>query len=210
MYKMFLKKLVILSVFCTSLAFASPAQELHHLLNPMHSFMAHFHQTTRNEKGQILQTSEGVVSLQKPKLFRWEIIEPEHRLLIADGKKVWDYDEELEQVTVQPLAAAFSKTPMMVLTGDVAKIEQDYEVTKREQLDDEKWFLLTPKHEATVQWLSMGFKNGHLIGLELLDQLGQLSSIVLKDGKMNKEIPGGHFSFIPPENVDVMDNIGEE
>ena len=54
--------------------------------------------TLDNEK---LDMNSGTVWMQTPDRFRWQYKEPIEQLIVADGKQVWVYDEDLEQVTVK-------------------------------------------------------------------------------------------------------------
>ncbi|MDQ8039485.1 MAG: outer membrane lipoprotein chaperone LolA, partial [Rickettsiella sp.] len=65
---------------------ASASDELAHLLNRLHGFQANFTQTVMDGRGQILQKTSGKMILQRPGHFRWEVMQPNKQLLIADGE----------------------------------------------------------------------------------------------------------------------------
>jgi outer membrane lipoprotein carrier protein len=187
--------------------------ELKALLAPIVSLQATFQQTVRNEQGRLLQNLSGKVVLKRPARFRWEILRKEPRLIIADGKKVWDFDQDLEQVSVQKLSAGQIRAHIFFLTGNVHTLEKDFKITrlfssKGKCLENsEICFELMPKtEEGSFQWIKIGFKAGVVKEMQLLDQLGQYSHLVFKHIKLNETIPDARFHFVPPAGVDVLEN----
>ena len=45
------------------------------------------------------------MSLARPGRFRWDYEQPYQRVVVANGKQLWLYEADLEQVTVRSLAA---------------------------------------------------------------------------------------------------------
>lgn len=211
--------------FCSQASFAATnnsnynsttsASELKALLSPVTTLQGSFQQTVKTEKGGVLQRLAGKVWLKKPAQFRWEIVGKDPRLVIADGKKVWDYDKELEQVTVQKLEKGQTRAPIFFLTGDTNSIDKDFSVsnwTKKTgsnvcMQDSTACFELKPKRkEGSFQWIRIGFKDKVLKEMEMLDQLGQYSQFIFKDVVLNPNIASSVFQFTPPSGVDVLKN----
>lgn len=202
-------------LFCISIqAFASSeATKLYSLLDPIWSLQARFEQTIKSEQGRVLQRLSGKVMLKKPGQFRWEVLGKEPRLIVADGKKVWDFDKDLEQVTVQKLNKEQIQAPIFFLTGDTASLETDFKINSLPLKQgmclegSNACFELKPKRqEGSFQWIRIGFKDGILNKMELLDQLGQYSTFLFKEVKLNQPIPSAQFTFVPPPHVDVLVN----
>ena len=53
--------------------------------------------------GSRLQETHGHMVLAQPNQFWWQTADPFAQLLVSNGKRLWIYDEDLEQVTVQTL-----------------------------------------------------------------------------------------------------------
>lgn len=195
---------------------ASATTGLKNLLNPVSTLQGGFDQTVRSAgpKGSVLQRVSGKVSLKKPAQFRWEVLGKEPRLVVADGKKVWDYDKELEQVIVQNLNKGQSRAPIFFLTGDTNSLDKDFKITAVTNTGSntclsasDVCFELKPKKDdGSFQWIKIGFKDKTLKEMEMLDQLGQHSQFVFKDVKINQTIPATEFQFSPPKGVDVLKN----
>lgn len=76
---------------------------------------ATFTQEVVSEQGKITQTAIGKFYLKRPGKFRWEYQSPNPQLIVGDGKKLWVYDKELEQVTVKPMKQALGSSPASIL-----------------------------------------------------------------------------------------------
>ena len=64
--------------------------------------------------------------------------------MVADGKNLWFYDRDLEQVSVKPAAAALTATPASLLSGD-GNIRELFTVRADGKRDGLDWVLVTPK-----------------------------------------------------------------
>lgn len=177
--------------------------QLKALLAPITTLSGTFEQVIQNEQGKILQKVSGRLALKKPAQFRWEILGKEPRLVVSDGKKVWDFDKDLEQVTVQKLDKGRTKAPIFFLTGDVSTLEQDFDISK---VSDDCFELKPKKGEGTFQWIKVSFKDKILKEMEMLDQLGQRSLFTFKDIVLNGNLSEQLFHFTPPKGVDVLNN----
>ena len=122
---------------------------------------------------------------------------------------LWIYDVELGQVTVSPLDQLISATPAMLLSGDQV-VRDGFEVTENFTTNGINWVRLAPKLEgADFSTVFVGFREGVLARLELLDGLDQVTEIQFEEVEHNPMILGNTFNFIPPEGVDVIGQPSE-
>ena len=84
------------------------------------SIRADFLQILLDDNGEIIQESSGKVVILRPDKFRWDYKEPFPQQIIADGKKFWIYDSELEQVIVRSADQTVTDTPALILSGKKA------------------------------------------------------------------------------------------
>ncbi|MDH1263570.1 MULTISPECIES: outer membrane lipoprotein chaperone LolA [unclassified Pseudomonas] len=179
-------------------------QRLTQLLNQAQTINARFSQLTLDGSGTQLQETAGQLALKRPGLFRWHTDEPMEQLLVSNGQKVWLYDPDLEQVTIQTLDQRLTHTPALLLSGDVSKIRENFEITHKEggSVVD---FILKPKSKDTLfDSLRLSFRNGVLNDMQLIDSIGQRTNILFLNVKMNEAIDDGQFSFDIPEGADVI------
>lgn len=181
------------------------------IIKPLDSLQGGFSQKVVNERGKVLHQSQGKMWLKKPGQFRWEILGKDKRTVISDGKKVWDYDPELSQVTITQLSKGKSTAPIFFLTGDADTISNDFEVRSLGQgkclNGSDQCFELKPKvASSSFLWIKVGFNDNQLKEMEMLDQLGQRSQFAFHNLSMNQVISAKQFRFVPPKGVDVVKN----
>jgi len=202
-------RLMLLAVLTTASLFAHADDEaavkrLTELLNQAQTISARFSQLSLPGSGTQLQETAGELALKRPGLFRWHTDEPMEQLLVSDGKQVWLYDPDLEQVTIQSLDQRLTHTPALLLSGDVSQIRENFEITFKEggSVVD---FILKPKSKDTLfDSLRLSFRNGVLNDMQLIDSIGQRTNILFMNVKMNEPLDNKQFSFEIPEGADVI------
>lgn len=179
---------------------ASASQELASLLDTIKSMQASFKQTVTANSGKVLQRTTGQLTIARPNKFRWVTANPTEQIIIADGKQLWIYDKDLEQVTVKPQQKSLRDSPAAFLSGNAASVLEQYAVKKQNDV-----FLLTPKgNEAQFQQVSLVFVNQLLKQMNLRDNMGQTTEILFVKMDINNKIGNNVFHFIPPSGVDVI------
>lgn len=189
------------------MAFAqlSPAQQLATLLNRYTTFEASFQQTTYDENGQKLQSSEGQVWLARPGKFRWSAQKPNRQIVVANGEQLWIYDVDLAQVTVRKVNANNDTNPAALLSQNAKKVLTRFRVSIQPNSRGEQWFQLVPKRSPSgfkMVWLY--FNKGYLTEMRLKNNLGQTSVFRFGEIKLNRRITSSTFQFRAPKGVDVL------
>ena len=83
-------------------------------LADVQSLSSNFEQVLLTADGTQIQRASGEVLIQRPRRFRWNYRQPYEQLILADGERLWIYDNDLKQVTVSRLDNALGRTPAMV------------------------------------------------------------------------------------------------
>ena len=78
---------------------------------------ASFVQVVRDREGRITERATGDLSIARPGRFRWDYRQPYEQVIVADGRRLWLYDSDLQQVTVRSLEEGLGSTPAMLLSG---------------------------------------------------------------------------------------------
>lgn len=168
------------------------------------SFEAIFQQTLRTHKGEVLQQTEGVFYLSRPGKFRWNYKTPYEQEIISDGKRLWIYDVDLEQVTVQKQDENLPATPMALLE-DSAMLHKSYDVVPLDQKNGVyRLKLLTKTKESDFAEIIVGLDADGLRFMQLHDQFEQVTDIIFSESVSNTKLAKEIFEFIPPEGVDVF------
>jgi outer membrane lipoprotein carrier protein len=183
------------------------ANDLSALLTKLDSMQADFSQTITDKNAKQIQQSVGRMSMQRPGKFRWEVKKPSKQLVVTDGKRIWIYDPDLEQVTIRFLTKEVGESPAMLLTNPSTTIEKDYQVDNvKASAKDLQWYSLIPKNQNSMfAKIKLGFNKNQIREMELQDHLGHTTSIAFYNIKISPTLSESIFSFKPPAHVDVID-----
>lgn len=198
------KYMAVLLMLVMSTSYAETAADiLQKKLNGIKTMKASFRQVVK-AKQRVLSRSKGSMALARPGRFRWDTKDPMAQLVVADGKKMWVYDVDLEQVTVKKQEKSLGGTAALFLSGYDDTVARDYEVKQISQGNAEGFDMKAREHKAGFQRVKMFFKGDELRGLELYDQLGQVTKVDLNQVKINPKLSESLFQFKPPKGVDVV------
>ncbi|MDN5390320.1 MAG: outer membrane lipoprotein chaperone LolA [Pseudomonas sp.] len=165
---------------------------------------ARFSQLTLDGSGTQLQETAGEMSVKRPGLFYWHTDAPQEQLIVSDGQKVSLWDPDLEQVTIKKLDQRLTQTPALLLSGDVSKISESFDITSK-QAGDVMDFTLKPKTKDTLfDSLRLSFRGGKINDMQLIDSVGQRTNILFTGVKVNEPIPASKFKFDIPKGADVI------
>lgn len=181
----------------------APTNALETFLDHLHTLKADFHQEVWSDKERI-ESASGELALERPNRFRWHYREPIEQLIVADGKRLWMYDVELEQVTVTPLDDPATSSPALLLAGDQS-VRDSFTIVESFTRDGIEWVRLEPKlPETDFRSVLIGFRDGLPVRLEMVDGLDQLTRIDLDKVELNPTLDAALFDFTPPRGVDVI------
>ena len=195
--------IILFLLFVSPSAFsASASEQLVNIFERMHTVQADFHQIVLDNKANILQESHGKMEIQRPGLFRWEITSPSKQLLIADGKKIWFYDVELQQVSIQRQSLAYINGPAALLSGSSATVIKNFKVS---QIAGKQIFVLQPVYKQNL-FLSviLNFSHDELRSMQLIDNFGQSTKITFSKVRINAVLNPKDFYFVLPKQADIV------
>jgi len=195
--------LALLLCFSTAVFSQTPEELLQVKLNSIRSMTASFKQIVK-AKGRVVSRSSGTMALQRPGRFRWQTKDPMAQLVVADGQKMWVYDADLEQVTVKKQQKGLGGTAALFLSGYDDTVTRDFTVIQSGSDTDRVFDLKSKSAKANFQRMKLMFHQDTLVGLEMYDQLGQITSVQLTQIKLNPKLTTGLFQFKPPKGTDVV------
>jgi outer membrane lipoprotein carrier protein len=189
---------------------AAESTALDQYLNGLKTLRAEFSQVLVDAKEQVVERSSGELLVARPGKFRWEIsgevnAVSQNQLLIADGRNLWFYDRELEQVTVKPADATLSATPAMLLSGE-GNLNDSFKISALGPRDALNWVLVEPQDAAAdFHRALLGFDNQNELQRMIIDdKLGQTATVTFRNPRRNAPVAPGEVSFTPPAGVDVI------
>ena len=196
---------VLAAALVAGSALAGARDDLNAFTKGLKGLDGRFAQKVYDAKGKLKETSSGRVALSAPRLFRWEYVKPYPQLIVADGKKVWVFDPDLEQVTVRPQGVEEQNSPLAALI-DPSKLDTEFVVKEGGSEAGLQWLLLTPKAPANASFQSarLGFGKAGLGRMQVTDALGQRTEISFSGWKRNPAFARATFRYTPPKGVDVV------
>ena len=201
-------------VLGTCLLFAAAAQaqtQLDSYLEHLKTLRAEFTQVVTDSKGREVQNARGKLVIVRPGKFRWELTPASGagangspQLMVADGKNLWFYDRDLEQVSVKPASSALTATPAGLLSGE-GNIRELFTVSPAGRKDGFDWVLVTPKEsDADFREARLAFAKSELKRMVLKDKLGQTVRLDFLISERNPPVAEAEVKFTPPANADVI------
>lgn len=179
-----------------------PVETLRDFFTGLETLQADFEQQVIDEDGRLTQSSRGEMWIQRPGRFRWDYEQPFHRQIVADGARLWSYDEDLEQVTVQAAGEVLSATPAMLLSGE-RPLEQVFILEN----DAGNVRLLPRTDDSNITALTVALEDGMLSRIQAQDSFGNTTTFRFSKLRRNPTLPEGLFRFVPPAGADVVGDV---
>lgn len=179
-------------------------EQLDHFIQEVETFQASFEQTLYDADSQPLQTRTGTLKLKRPGRFIWDYDGEGAQQIIADGDRIWLYDRDLDQVTVNAIDERIAGTPLVLLMRS-APLDEAFEVSELGEAENIQWLELTPRSESSdFQQVFIGMNEAGLAAMELRDNFDQATQIRFSDFQAGVELDDALFEFEVPEGVDVI------
>lgn len=185
----------------------SAASLLAQQLQDTQTLQAQFLQTISNDKGQVLQQASGKLIVKKPQQFYWLTEQPYEHLVVTDGESLWLYDIDLEQVNKESYSSNIDKAPALLLSGDIAAIQKNYQVSVLANDGNSISFQLLPNaSDSAFSQLAISFQQQKVTRMVLKDNFEQTTSIAFSEVEINLPVADQQFKFTPPAGVEVIVN----
>jgi outer membrane lipoprotein carrier protein len=203
-------KSLLSSVLCAmfllvSEATAASAQEqLQGFVSKVQAATGNFSQYTVGTQGQTKPAQSGRFAFQRPGRFKWDVLKPYAQQIVSDGQQLFQFDPDLNQVTVRKVDQAIGSSPAAILFG-AGSLEQSFAVTALPDKEGLSWLRAKPRNgEAGFVHVDLGFSGGLPARIILLDAFGQSTHIELSGIVPNPTLAAETFRFVPPPGADVV------
>jgi len=189
---------VLILLICLLWSGESFALTLNQRLSGFTSLHAKFVQTMKTPTG--LMQSSGEFWIQKPGKFRWEVFHPTPQTFVSNGETVWDYEQDLSQVIMQPLTQRLGHAPLMLLSG-TQPLTHYYNV---KTIAPGQYFLTPLVPGGLVQSIEIDFSGNTLRTMVLVNSMGQKTTLTFHNIELNPTLSPSLFTFKVPQGVDVL------
>jgi outer membrane lipoprotein carrier protein len=202
---------IILIASCACSALAGGLESLENFVKTTKTGRADFTQVvTAPAKDGLAprsKTSSGTFEFSRPNRFKFVYKKPFEQSIVADGQTLWLYDVDLNQVTARKQSQALGSTPAALIAAapDLLALQADFALADASERDGMQWVQASPKaKDSQVQSMRVGFREGTLAVLEILDSFGQKSTMAFTAFKANAPLDAGNFQFTPPPGTDLV------
>jgi len=184
---------------------AQPAPEqLRNFVQAVQSATGNFSQFTVGPQGQTKPAQTGRFSFKRPGQFNWEVLKPYAQQILSDGQQIYQFDPDLNQVTVRKVDQAIGASPAAILFGSGA-LDQAFNVSVLPDKDGLAWLRAIPRTgDAGFVHVDIGFQDGLPAHIILLDAFGQTTHVKLSGLARNPGLSTEAFKFVPPQGADVV------
>jgi outer membrane lipoprotein carrier protein len=177
-----------------------------------------FYQTATDLKADFTQTytykvyarkqvSKGAVYFKKPRKMRWDYKSPQPKVFVADGKTLWVYEPEENQVFKRSLNN--SQLPVaLTFMGGEGDLSAEFNTALVDDPDEKTWLVeLVPKKDAgDYQKLHLRVDRATFAvqSSTVIDPVGNINHVAFGGVQTNAGLPDSGFVFVPPEGVRVI------
>ena len=153
------------------------------------------------------RTSTGSFEFARPNRFRFAYAKPFQQVIVADGKTLWLYDVDLNQVTQQSQQKILGATPAALIASeaDLASLKKDFDLQELPEANGLQWVQATPRQkDGQLRSVKIGLRGNELAALDIQDGFGQRSQISFSKVELNAAVPEETFRFRAPNGADIV------
>jgi outer membrane lipoprotein carrier protein len=171
-------------------------------------FVADFRQETQVKTLNRTLKAWGKVSFKRPGKMLWRYEEPKGQFVLADGKHLYFYQPEQNQVIKTPLKNAFrSDIPLSFLLG-IGNLKKDFNATLKGTEDDHYVLRLEPKGEAggfSDVLLGVSRSTSDIVWVSVRDAVGNVTTIRFSNMRKGVGVPESLFRLEVPAGADIVE-----
>ncbi|NIP30022.1 MAG: outer membrane lipoprotein chaperone LolA [Candidatus Dadabacteria bacterium] len=178
----------------------------------INDFHAEFEQAAEVNALNTVQKAYGEVWFKKPGMMRWNYYKPSKDEIVSDGVNIWYYNELENQVmesSIADLTSDSNSTTLLTGLGNLDKIF-DSRFSKASPTDSKGNYLidLTPKDQEGEEFNKVTIlvdRDSYLVNkFFIYDLFGNITTINLKNLKINKKISSSKFKFKKPSGAELI------
>jgi len=187
---------------------AETAQRLQAHYDTVKDFTADFSHTYSGGVLKKTTTERGTLQVKKPGRMRWEYTDPEHKLFVSDGRKIYSYLPADKQVIVSPMPTEDQATTAVLFLVGKGNLVRDFDAAYDEGAPPDAYALkLTPKQrQRDYDWLVLivDRQTLQIRSLVAVEREGARSTFQFSNYRENTGLADKIFAFRIPRGVDVV------
>jgi outer membrane lipoprotein carrier protein len=171
-------------------------------------FVADFRQETQVKTLNRTLKAWGKLSFKRPGKMLWRYEEPKGQFVLADGKHLYFYQPEQNQVIKTPLKNAFrSDIPLSFLLG-IGNLKRDFTATLKGTEDDHYVLRLEPKGEAggfSEVLVGVSRSTSDIVWVSVRDAVGNVTTLRFSNMRKGVGVQESLFRLEVPGGADIVE-----
>jgi outer membrane lipoprotein carrier protein len=191
------------------------ADELQRIYEQTADFKAAFRQEYQSRALGQKKISSGFVYVKKPGLMRWDYREPRPKHFVSDGKALYIYDPDLEQVMVDRSFSGSDLSTAVTFLWGKGKLREEFAISFGKDADkDPAHYLLELLPRSKTQfkklWFKIERKSFRVVETVVEDPGGNINRIQFSKLGVNVGLADEAFRFQVPDGVDLIEAPGSK
>ena len=175
-------------------------------------FIADFRQETEVKNLNRTLKASGKLSFKRPGKMHWLYEEPKGQFVLADGKHLYFYQPEQNQVIKSPLKNAFrGDIPLSFLLG-LGNLKKDFNATLKASEENQHVLRLEPKGEAggySEILLGVSKASSDILWVSVRDAANNLTTLRFSNMRKGVGLKDNLFQVQIPKGADVVE-LGQQ
>ncbi len=176
-------------------------------------FKAQFVQESvvKSWNAQQVQKAEGSVYFKKEGKMFWDYRDPTPQQIISDGKMIWFYEPEDEQVTVTEVTDGLQSQISADLLNGKAQLTRDFKVREITTEADVQTGIIvleliprTSQQNLSKIIMRLNKENFQIYQTEVYDLFENLTRITFSQIQIDTNLDDSLFTFTPPSGVEIL------
>lgn len=171
-------------------------------------FVADFRQETQVKTLNRALKAWGKLSFKRPGKMLWRYEEPKGQFVLADGKHLYFYQPEQNQIIKTPLKNAFrSDIPLSFLLG-IGNLKRDFNATLKGTEDDHYVLRLEPKGEAggfSEVLVGVSRSSSDIVWVSVRDAVSNVTTIRFSNMRKGVGVQESLFRLEVPPGADMVE-----
>jgi outer membrane lipoprotein carrier protein len=177
------------------------------LLSDISTLSAEVTQLIIESDGGVLEESLIQMHLLRPNGFYWETLDPFPELVVTNGKTLWNYQPDLEQVVIEDFNSDESELAAQLLSGRTEALGEDYEIQAVSEDDGFVSFQLLPvATDSVYARITISFLATEIESIHVSSKNGEQTVWQFSKVERNKDLAMEQFEFEVPRGIEVIDN----
>jgi len=207
--------LLVIFALCLDQSFAAEGKNADAIVDSLQKnyeatvdFVADFRQETEVKTLNRNLKASGQVSFKRPGKMFWRYEEPKGQFVLADGKYLYFYQPEQNQIIKSPLKNAFrSDIPLSFLLG-IGNLKKDFNAVLKATEENQYILRLEPKGESggfSEILLGVAKNSSDILWVSVRDATNNLTTIRLSGMRKGVGLKDSLFRLEVPKGVDVVE-----